>query len=260
MIRLLEFTNAEAWDGPFEVIECKKALSLSKLPGTKYSLNPYGGCTHGCVYCYAPEVLHAEWNTWRVVKVKANVARRLSKEIPGLYGVIGLGTVTDPYQDPERRFELTRSCLEVLRGNRELSVSILTKSNLILRDTELIGSLKHNIGISVSTIEDRMSKRIEPGVPLPERRLAAVNGLKEAGLNAYVFVAPVTSVLDGKERELADRILQTEADYVLIDTLNPRPLLSERLQRMNVTSSVSSAALVKRYLEEGGMRVIDAYG
>ncbi|MDR2846379.1 MAG: radical SAM protein, partial [Candidatus Methanoplasma sp.] len=113
---LIEFTDKEEWDGYYQVVECKRALSPSGLPEIDYALNPYGGCEHGCVYCYAPEVLHTEWKDWRVVKVRTNIADRLAKELVGLSGTVGIGTVTDPYQYAEKRFLLTRSCLEVLKA------------------------------------------------------------------------------------------------------------------------------------------------
>ena len=94
---LLEFENVGAWDGVYRVAECRRALSPSGLPGIDHALNPYGGCEHGCIYCYAPEVTHADWDGWRVVRVRSNIAARLAAELPGLTGTVGIGTVTDPY-------------------------------------------------------------------------------------------------------------------------------------------------------------------
>ena len=116
-----------------------------------FALNPYGGCTHGCIYCYAPEVTHSEWKEWRAVRVKINIAERLAREIGGIYGTIGIGTVTDPYQEPERRFELTRRCLEVI-SDHDLGINIMTKSDLVLRDMDLIGGLKHSVGVTISRV------------------------------------------------------------------------------------------------------------
>lgn len=255
---LMDFINADAWDGPYEAVECRKALSPSRLPGLNYALNPYGGCTHGCVYCYAPEVTHAEWRTWRVVRVRVNIAERLSRELRGLSGTIGIGTVTDPYQEPERRFELTRSCLDVLQGSG-MSVNIMTKSDLVLRDIDLIAGLDHAVGMTLTTTDDSISKRLEPGAPLPGRRIAALKALADAGIRTYILLGPLMSVIEGRERELADAVLSTGARLASIDGLNLRPQLSERLGRMGVGPSRSSVMLVRRYLEEGGLRVEDAF-
>ena len=78
----------------FETVKCKRALSPSGLPGIDYALNPYGGCEHGCVYCYGPEVTHTEFGQWRIVKVRSNIAERLAKEVRNIDGTVGVGTVT----------------------------------------------------------------------------------------------------------------------------------------------------------------------
>ena len=109
------------------MVECTRALSPSGLPGLDYALNPYTGCEHGCIYCYAPGVTHTDLGSWRVVRVKRNIPERLARELPSVEGVIGLGTVTDPYQYAERKFRLTQMCLEVLRA-RGRRVHIHTKS------------------------------------------------------------------------------------------------------------------------------------
>ena len=250
--------SSDAWDGVFTVIDCKKALSPSRLPGLNFALNPYGGCTHGCIYCYAPEVTHSEWGDWRAVRVKKNVAERLAKELRWVDGTIGIGTVTDPYQDPERRFMLTRRCLEVI-SRTDVPIAILTKSDLVLRDMELISEMRHTVNITVTTVDDRVSKRTEPGAPLPSRRLDALRTLVDAGMNTTVMVGPIMSTLQGREMELAEAIIRTGVTRASLDRLNPRPLLSERLDRMGIGASPESVEKVKRYLSDAGIAVEDAF-
>lgn len=170
------------WNGPFERVRCSRALSPSGLPGIDYALNPYGGCEHGCVYCYAPEVTHQPWDGWRVVRVKYDIPERLQKELPGLSGTVGIGTVTDPYQGAEARFRLTRRCLDVLRG-RGFPVRIHTKSPLILRDLDILGDIRPHVEITVTGIDRRSSLITEPGAPLPEERLKALRELVDAGID-----------------------------------------------------------------------------
>ena len=253
-----DFTNREYWDGIYSIIECRKALSPSKLPGLKYALNPYGGCTHGCVYCYAPEVTHSEWRDWRAVRVKINIAERLAREMPGISGTIGIGTVTDPYQEPERRFGLTRRCIDVI-SEFGCPINIMTKSDLVLRDMSLIAKMEHSVGITITTLDDSVSKRTEPGAPLPGKRLEALRTMVDAGLNAYVLAGPLMSTLEGHEREYADAILETGVRCASIDKLNPRPMLMERLDRMHIGAAPRSVELIKQYLSEGGMIVEDAF-
>lgn len=253
-----QFKDAGAWDGVYTAIECKKALSPSRLPGLNFALNPYGGCTHGCVYCYAPEVTHSEWRTWRAVRVKVNIAERLAKELRWVDGTIGIGTVTDPYQDPERRFELTRQCLEVI-SRAGKPIAILTKSDLVLRDMDLISKMRCTVNITVTTTDDRTSKRTEPGAPLPSRRLAAIRTLVESGIDTTVMVGPIMSSVQGIERELVDAIISTGVRRASLDRLNPRPLLSERLERMGIGPSPQSVELIRRYLSDAGILVEDAF-
>lgn len=255
---LSDFLNRDRWDGRFEVTECRRALHPSGLPGIDFALNPYGGCEHGCRYCYAPEVTHSDWDSWRVVRVRANIADRLSKEIPGLTGVIGIGTVTDPYQGAEARFELTLSCLQVISGSG-MGVHIHTKSDLVTRDADIIASIPHTIGITVTTPDDSVSKRTEPGAPLPGRRFEAMRTLCDAGLDVYALVGPVMSSLEGRERELAELICSTGVRKAVIDRLNLRPMLQDRLSRMGIGASEKAVYAVKRCLEERGITVIDAF-
>ncbi|PKK81372.1 MAG: hypothetical protein CVT47_02760, partial [Thermoplasmata archaeon HGW-Thermoplasmata-2] len=119
-------------------VVCRTALSDSGLEGLDYSLNPYKGCAHGCIYCYAPDITHVEraWGTF--VDAKMNVAEVLEQETrTKRRGVVGLGTVTDPYQSLEEKYKLTRKCLEIL-AKRKWPVCIQTKSALVLRDVDLL--------------------------------------------------------------------------------------------------------------------------
>jgi DNA repair photolyase len=255
---LYDFTDADAWDGPYKVVECKKALSPSKLPDIDYALNPYGGCAHGCVYCYAPEVTHSSWNEWRIVRVKSNVAERLGKELSYVDGVIGIGTTTDPYQYAESRFRLTEQCLHILK-EKDCRVHIHTKSDLILRDVDLIQEMKSTVGITVTNIDDRASKITEPGAPLPSRRFLALKNLSEAGIDTYALVGPVLNLLEGRERDFVDAVLSTGTKKIYIDSLNSRPLLSERLSKMNIVGSSAALEKIRRLASKDGLWVYDVF-
>ena len=259
MSSLLEFSGDGTPSGRYEIIHCKRALSPSALPDMDYALNPYSGCEHGCVYCYAPEVTHSEWSNWRVVRVKANIVERLSKELPNVDGIIGIGTVTDPYQSVESSFCLTRRCLEKLarEGGR---IHMHTKSDLILRDMDLLKQLEGMIAVTVTGIDDRYSKMTEPGAPLPARRLNALRELTEAGLDAYALIGPVLSHIEGKEEGFADAVASTGVRKAYIDRLNTRPLLGERLARMGISGgSAGSVSRLKTCLSDRGIEVHDVF-
>src|SRR5512137_1135841 len=120
------------------LMECKSAVSPSRLPGLDFALNPYRGCSHRCVYCYAQDVTRFEMGKpWgEEIVVKTNIVAALKKQLEKKsQGVFGIGTVTDPYQPLEKEYELTRGCLSLLR-RKGASVSILTKSDLVTRDLD----------------------------------------------------------------------------------------------------------------------------
>lgn len=224
------------WDGPFRVVDCSRALAPSGLPEMDYALNPYGGCEHGCIYCYAPGHTHSDLSTWRVVRVKRNIADRLVRELPFAEGVIGIGSVTDPYQAAERRFLLTKRCLEVL-SSKCRSVHIHTKSDLIVRDLDLLSGMDCVVGMTITTADDRISMMTEPGAPLPGARFDALAELVDAGIRSYVLVAPVMSTLEGREEELADRLKEAGVEAVFYDHLNLRLVDPTRLERMGIRPS-----------------------
>lgn len=256
---MIEFINRDDWDGPYRLTECRRALSPSKLPGIDYALNPYSGCAHGCVYCYAPEVTHSEWKGWRVPGVRQNVVSRLSKEIVPLHGIIGIGTSTDPYQGVERRFELTRQCLEVI-SRKGMAVNVMTKSDLFLRDVDIFSGMDHAVGVTVTNVSDPVSKRTEPGAPLPSERLSAMKKAVDLGLSVYGLIGPIMSTLEGHERELVDAVIDTGVRAVCIDTLNMRPLLGERLSKMGISASPGSVDLIRSLFRSAGLDVSDAFG
>lgn len=247
-------SGAHEWDGVFELVQCRRALSPSGLPHLTYALNPYGGCEHGCVYCYAPEVTHQQWNGWRVVKVKTNVVSRLSRELPGLSGTIGIGTVTDPYQGAEKRFRLTRKCLEIL-SSKSFGVEIYTKSDLVLRDTDLLKSMRCTVGVTVTTLDERISKITEPGAPMPSVRLDTLCKLRSEGIDCFAMVAPVLDHLSDHEDEFAEALASTGVERAMVDPLNRRPQLMQRLERMGFGCSPSQAAVVADSLRAHGIRV-----
>ena len=193
-----------------------------------------------------------------MVKVRSNIADRLSRELSGLEGTIGIGTVTDPYQYAERRFGLTRRCLEILK-EKDFRIHLHTKSDLVLRDVDLISSMRGEVGITITSIDDKFSKITEPGAPLPEKRLEALKHLSEMGVDTYALIGPVLSHLEGVESDFVKAVVSTGVKRVYIDALNPRPLLMERLNRMNIHGSVSSKEKIRKLAEDSGLLVKDVF-
>jgi DNA repair photolyase len=162
---------------------------LNYRSSTGYTVNLYKGCTHGCVYCYAPSLTHDErrWGTY--VDVRVNAPLVLERELRGLEKEeVFLSSASDPYQPVEARYRLTRRCLGVLLRHR-FPVSILTRSPLVLRDLDLLKKFgKVRVGMSITTVPVR---EFEPGVPPLQRRVDTLRKLRLAGIRTWVSLAPV---------------------------------------------------------------------
>jgi DNA repair photolyase len=214
---------------------CKTALSKSSLPGLDYSLNPYTGCGHGCIYCYAPATIrYAGPEPWgSFVTAKTNIPALLERELRKMpRGVVGISTVTDPYQPVENRLKLTRSCLEVLQA-KQFPICIQTKSALVVRDIDLIRDFRNKeVGLTVTTLDDEASAIIEPGASLPRERLDALKQLSDAGIPTWAFVGPlVPGFMDAASlAELLASVKEAGAAKVLVDKLRLKPGLWQRME------------------------------
>jgi DNA repair photolyase len=198
-------------------IRAKSILSPSKI--YPWVINPYTGCRHGCSYCYARFMKrvtgHREpWGEF--VDVKINAPDLLRVEIKKKRrGRVWVSGVCDPYQPLEAQYRLTRQCLEIL-VRHEWPVIIQTRSPLVLRDMDIIRDARDvEVGLSVTTADDRIRKLFEPDAPPIPDRIQALERLHNAGIRTYAMIAPV---LPGAE-ELAG-LLKGKIDYVLIDRMN----------------------------------------
>lgn len=207
-------------------IDCKTALSPSFLSGLDYSLNPYRGCEHNCAYCYAPNVLKIKRENWgNFIDVKANIPLVLSKEIKNKKrGVVGISTVTDPYQPIEKKYKLTLYCLEQLL-KYDFPISIQTKSFLVLRDIKMISKFsKAEVIISITTLDDNERKLLEPYTSPVEKRLEALRKYAEAGIQTSVFFGPIyPSISTDEIPEIIDTFITYGASKIWIDPLNLKP-------------------------------------
>jgi DNA repair photolyase len=177
-----------------------------------WSINPYVGCEFGCTYCYARDThryaversgLPAEplpaWEAFeRRILVKTGVTDVLVRTLdPTRFGnhSLVIGTATDPYQPAERRFRLTRGILQALHRYRGLSIEIITKSPLVVRDIDVLRRLaeRHEVTVNVSlaTLDRRLARRLELKSPVPEARIRALARLTSAGVHAGLLVAPI---------------------------------------------------------------------
>lgn len=209
----------------FEVhaVSCKSALNKSKI--FDYCINPYVGCQHACVYCYAMFMSKyrgrekESWGSW--VEVKTNVVEQLEKQIKKAKpGVIWLSSVTDPYQPIEKQYGLTRKILELLL-QYEHPISIQTKSALVLRDLDLLTQYKEcQVGLTISLANDADRRLIEPFASPIDDRWEALKQLKQHKIKTYVFLGPVFPYLSDRSLDSVFARLAGCADRVYVDRLN----------------------------------------
>lgn len=217
------------------IIKSKSVLIKSKLPEVDYCINPYNGCFHGCVYCYARFMKRftghtEEWGEF--VDVKINALEILNKEMvknPKI-GTILLGSVTDAYQPVEKKYKITRGILEILLKHN-FPISILTKSDLVLRDIDLLRQFSDcEVGITVTTLNDDISRNFEIRASLPKFRIRALEIIHNAGIKTYAFIGPILPELTDLEIILSS--LQGKVDFIMAECLNLKCGNSETVKKV----------------------------
>jgi len=198
-------------------VYAKTILSKSKV--SDYTINPYIGCEHGCTYCYARFMKRftgheEEWG--RFVDVKINAASLLQREIEKKRsGRVWISGVCDPYQPIEKKYELTRRCLEIL-SKHGWPVTIQTKSSLVERDLELLRTFRDiEVGFTITTADENIREIFEPNSPTIKERIETLEKLHSAGLKTYAMIAPLLPKAEGLTALLSEKV-----DYVLIDKMN----------------------------------------
>jgi len=217
-------------------IKAKSILTPSKL-GCDYAINPYNGCAFGCAYCYAIFMSrmghqNENWGEW--VDVKTNAPELLAHELQYKKpGSIFLSSVTDPYQGVEAKYKLTRKCLQILAKVRYPAlISILTKSPLVSRDIDLFKKLNCEIGLTVTSTGDPITKLLETNAPVNSTRIRTLKELQRAGIKTYAFVGPLLPHLAQNPKEL-EKLLRSlkEAgvENIWVEHINLSPYIKKRL-------------------------------
>ena len=227
-----------------EEVTAKSIIVPSKLPDVDYVINPYTGCQFGCLYCYATFVgrfVNEPRSNWgNYVYVKSN-AIALAKDQLSSWGAkrkqssILFSSVTDPYHGIERKYRLTRGILEVfVEQGYTGPISILTKSPLVIRDVELLKKINADVGLTITTTDDQLSRFLEVKAPLASRRLDTVTKLIQEGIRTYVFVGPLLphfryqpELLDDLFRAIAD----TGTQEVYVEHINLPKYVKDQMSK-----------------------------
>jgi DNA repair photolyase len=215
------------WERPKAIITRNDSPDIS----FDRSINPYRGCEHGCFYCYARPShafmgLSAGLDFETRLFAKERAAELLLRELAAPKyrpAPIAFGANTDPYQPIERQYRITRSLIETLAEARH-PLSIVSKSNLILRDLDLLAPMARlglvKIFVSVTTLNRKLAREMEPRAPTPEKRLEAIEKLNDAGVPAGVMAAPIIPAINDEELEtILTRAYSAgarEASYVVL--------------------------------------------
>ncbi|MBW0365584.1 PA0069 family radical SAM protein [Ensifer adhaerens] len=262
-----------------QVEKPRTVITRNESPDISFdrSINPYRGCEHGCIYCFARPThaymgLSAGLDFEAKLFAKPDAPRLLERELARQdYKVrpIAIGTNTDPYQPIEKEWRIMRQILEVLRDANH-PVMIVTKSAMVTRDIDILAPMAEKglvrVGISVTTLDRKLARTMEPRASTPSKRLEAIRMLAEAGIPAGVLVSPIIPALNDHEIE---RVLEgartagaTEASYVLLRLpLEVSPLFRDWLLRnypdryRHVMSLIRSMRGGKDYDAEFGKRM-----
>jgi DNA repair photolyase len=261
-----------------QVEKARKIITRNESPDISFdrSINPYRGCEHGCSYCFARPT-HANMGLSPGLDfetrlfAKPDAARLLEKELaaPGYEPrTIAIGTNTDPYQPIERQWRIMRQILEVLSAANH-PVGIVTKSALVARDIDILGPMAERglakVALSVTTLDRRLARAMEPRAATPPKRLETIQRLAEAGIPVTIMTAPIIPALNDMELE---RLLEAghaagarQAGYVLLRLpLEVSPIFREWLQANypdrygHVMSVMQSMRNGKDYESEWGVR------
>jgi DNA repair photolyase len=236
----------------FKAMQAKSILNKSvskRRLWMSYSINPYRGCEFGCKYCYArytheflqPEpvtqvpvgIMDAPQQPWALafeheIYLKENAAWLLEQELKKINPAeeIAIGTATDPYQPIERRVGITRSILEVFAKNEGYRIGIITKSNLIERDVDLLAEIskknKLAVHITITTVDSKLARILEPRAPRPDLRFAAVAKLRKAGVRTGILCSPLLPGITDNEVALsavAARAKEADASFLAASPL-----------------------------------------
>jgi len=253
---LREGHNVEYFTLPAKSL-LNRCVSRRALPFT-WTINPYRGCEFGCRYCYARYThefmeLRDSLAFEQKIYVKQHAAGLLRHDLrrvkPG--EAIALGTATDPYQPAERRYEVTRAILEEFARHRGFDLGIVTKSNLIVRDLDLLHDVARSnrlsVHITITTLNTELARILEPRAPRPDLRLEAVRALRAAGLRVGVSCSPVVPGITDSAADLAALIravAEAGAEYVFANPLFLKPC---------------SAAVFLPFLEQNFPHLVENY-
>ena len=211
---------------------------------SKLTFNPYTGCDHGCLYCYASSYIPR----FRDCRPKKNLLSRLKREAARLNGeLVSISNSSDPYPRLEQTSGLTRKCLEMLADSC-CRLQIVTKSDLVTRDIDILQNVPCVVSVTVLTADDGLSRKLEPGAPVSSRRLKAIETLAKAGIPITVRIDPVIPFLNDDLSALMEAVADLGALHVTCSTYKVKP---DNWRRFSAVFPEVAEKLKPHYFVEG---------
>ncbi|MCW4011218.1 MAG: radical SAM protein [Candidatus Bathyarchaeota archaeon] len=210
----------------------------------KLTLNPYSGCDHDCVYCYASSYVQ----NFSQCRPKKDLLTALKREAAKLKGeVVSISNSSDPYPRAEANAGLTRRCLEILSGNN-CRIQIITKSNLVTRDDDLLAEVPSAVALTITTDDDHLASILEPHAPSATERIRAAQDLVRKGIPVSVRIDPIIPLVN----EDPDKLIATLADigvrHITSSTYKPKP---DNWRRLSQALPAVAEKLKPLYFQQG---------
>jgi DNA repair photolyase len=210
----------------------------------KLTFNPYTGCDHGCLYCYASSYIPRFYEC----RPKKDLISRLKRETGRLKGeLISISNSSDPYSRLEQRVGLTRKCLEIL-AESNCRLQIITKSDLVVRDIDILQKVPSVVSVTVLTEDDKLSAKLEPGAPVSSRRLEAIETLVKEGIPVTVRIDPVIPFLNEGLAGLVDTVADLGVQHITSSSYKLKP---DNWKRFSHRFAKTAEKLWPLYFEKG---------
>jgi DNA repair photolyase len=210
----------------------------------KLSLNPYTGCPHGCLYCYASSYIPKFQDCRPKFDLHKRLERETAKIKPGT--LVAMSNSSDPYPLMEKDLRLSRGCLKIL-NKRNLQVQIVTKSDLVVDDADLLSSMNATVAVTIPTLNESLCKKLEPGAISPERRLNAIARLKKSGIPISARIDPIIpGINDSEIGDLVLAVCKAGAMHITSSCYKARPDSLRRICSIFPREGEGLKALLKR--------------
>ena len=210
----------------------------------KLSLNPYTGCPHGCLYCYASSYIPKFQDCRPKFDLHKRLERETAKIKPGT--LVAMSNSSDPYPLMEKDLRLSRGCLKILK-KRDLQVQIVTKSDLVVDDADLLSSMNATVAVTITTLNESLCKKLEPGAISPERRLNAIARLKKSGIPISARIDPIIpGINDSEIGDLVLAVCKAGAMHITSSCYKARPDSLRRICSIFPREGEGLKALLKR--------------